>query len=154
MVQAAPACLDTDMDVWPLDLGVPNLLAMPCCQPARSPRCRSTLRAQYQVLRTRTTCTGYYCSIIECCTWPVLSPGFLGFFSTLFLFASLLARTEDETGNLVLHAYGSPRLFAPLGRAGRRYSSVVVAGTDPGPRVSSLQLLSRLGCPLQLCSAP
>lgn len=32
------------------------------------------------VLRTRTTCTGYYCSIIECCTWPVLSPGFLGFF--------------------------------------------------------------------------
>jgi hypothetical protein len=82
-----------------------------------------------------------------------------GFFSTLFLFASLLEdededEDEDETGNLVLHAYGSPRLFAPLGRAGRRYSSVVVAGTDPGPRVSSLQLLSRLGCPLQLGSAP
>lgn len=161
MVQAAPACLDTDMDVWPLDLGVPNLLAMPCCQPARSPRCRSTLRAQYQVLRTRTTCTGYYCSIIECCTWPVLSPGFLGFFSTLFLFASLLARTRTrrETWSCThMEVPGCllepPPASAPLGRAGRRYSSVVVAGTDPGPRVSSLQLLSRLGCPLQLCSAP
>lgn len=109
------------------------------------------------VLRTRTTCTGYYCSIIECCTWPVLSPGFLGFFSTLFLFASLLARTRTrrETWSCThMEVPGCLLKPPPLGRAGRRYSSVVVAGTDPGPRVSSLQLLSRLGCPLQLGSAP
>lgn len=75
----------------------------------------------------------------------VASFGISVFFHALFIcFPVSEGEDEDETGNLVLHAYGSPRLFAPLGRAGRRYSSVVVAGTDPGPRVSSL-LLSRLG---------
>jgi hypothetical protein len=88
------------------------------------------------------------------------------FFSTLFLFASLLARTRTrrETWSCThMEVPGCLLKPPPLGRAGRRYSSVVVAGTDPGPRVSSL-LLSRLGSEvlmsetkagqLQLGSAP